>query len=85
MTVGDKTQMVLNHDNSIIVKPRLHDTTRCQTGLYRVYKHSAGCQIGLTTGCSVVEPVGQPAASCKQTSNRLYNRFDNRLYRANGL
>jgi len=29
----------------------IHDTTGCQTGwLYRVYKHSTGCQTGLTTG-----------------------------------
>ena len=46
----------------ITVKPRLHDTTGCQTGLYnrfdngfdnrlyRVYKHLPGCQTGLTTG-----------------------------------
>ena len=26
----------------------------------------------------VVKPVEQPAASCKQTFNRLFNRFDNR-------
>jgi len=42
---------------------------------------------------TVVKPVEQlveqPAASCKQTfnrlSNRLFNRFDNRLYRVNGV
>jgi len=37
----------------------------------------------------VVKPVEQPAASCKQTfnrlSNRLFDRFDNRLCRVNGL
>ena len=27
----------------------------------------------------VVNPVWQPAVSCKQTMNRLSNRFDNRL------
>jgi len=34
-----------------------------------------------------VEPVEQPAASCKQTFNRLFNRFDNRLFytRYNGF
>ena len=46
-------------------KPRLHDTTRCQTG----------CQYGLTTGCLIVQPVGQPSASCKQASNRLSIRL----------
>jgi len=30
----------------------------------------------------VVQPVWQPAVSCKQTSNRLSNRFDNRVERA---
>jgi len=32
----------------------------------------------------VKQPVGQPAASCKHPAdcqNRLFNRFDNRLYR----
>jgi len=50
-----------------IDKPRLHDTTCCQTGcqsgltnrLYRVYKHSTGCQM----------------------SNPFDNLFDKRLYR----
>jgi len=40
-----------------ILKPRLHDTTGCQTGCTtglttgcRVNKHPTGCQTGLTTG-----------------------------------
>jgi len=47
--------------------------SRLSNRLYRVngLKHSTGCQTGLATGCSIVQPVGQPAASCKQTSNRL--------------
>jgi len=47
----------------VTVKPRLHGTTCCQTGL--------------TTGCrpTNIQPV----------VNRLYNRFDNRLYRVNGV
>jgi len=58
--------------------------------LYHVHKHPIGCQTGCTTGCSIVQqPVGQPAASCKHTSNQflncLYNQFDNRLYRINGV
>ena len=59
------------------LKPRLHDTTCCQTG----------CQTGLTTGCIVYtniqpvvkpvwQPVWQPAVSCT-------TRFDDRLYRVN--
>jgi len=48
---------------NLTLKPRLHDTTCCQTGcqlsyrlynrfdngLYRVNKHPTGCQTGLTT------------------------------------
>ena len=57
------------------LKPRLHDTTCCRTGLttgcnYRVYKDSTGCQTGVTTGCIVY------TAGC-QTS--CTTRFDNRL------
>jgi len=33
----------------------------------------------------VWQPVQQPAASCKQSFNRLNNRFDNWLYRVNGV
>jgi len=48
--------------------------------LYRVYKHSTGCQTrlatGLTTGCIVY------TAGCQ---NRCTTRFDNRLYRVNGV
>jgi len=69
-----------------LLKPRLHDTTCCQTG----------CQTGLTAGWMfvytiqpvakpVVKPVWQPVVSSIQTFNRLSNqfdnRFDNRLYR----
>jgi len=71
----------INYNFSVVnLKPRLHDTTCCQTGgkclytryyrlsnpfdnrLYRVYKHSTGCQTvfvkpvvqpGLATGCVV--------------------------------
>jgi len=38
------------------VKPRLHDTTGCQTG----------CQTALTTGCIVYANIQQPAVSCIQ-------------------
>ena len=43
--------------SSNLLKPRLHDTTCCQTRC--------------TTGCSIVLPVWEPAASCKQTSSRV--------------
>jgi len=34
---------------------------------------------------AVEQPVEQPAASSKQTFKRLFNWFDNRLYRVNGV
>ena len=71
------------------LKPHLHDTTSCQTGV--------GCQTGCTTSCCTTGSTTvlneQPAVSCKQTPveclytryswllNRLYNRFDNRVER----
>jgi len=45
-------------------------SNRFDNRLYRVYKHSAGCQTRLTSGCIVY------TAGC-QTG--LYNRFDNRV------
>ena len=55
-------------------------SNRFDIQLYRVYKHSTGCQTrfttGLTNGCIVY------TAGC-QTG--LYNRFDDRLYRVNGV
>ena len=65
----------------IIFKPRLHDTTCCQTG----------CQTGLTTGClytqynrlynqlynPVWQPVERTAVRSTRLSNRLWNPFDN--------
>jgi len=53
--------------------------------LYRAYKHSTGCPMSCWTACAVWQLVEQPAASCKQTFNRLNNRIDNRLYRVNGV
>jgi len=32
----------------------------------------------------VLQPLEQLAASCKQTFNRLFSGFDNRLYRVSG-
>ena len=61
------------------LKPRLHDTTGCQTrchnGLYRVYTHPIGCQTGLTTDWLVC--LHNTAGLL--LSNRLCNRFGNRL------
>jgi len=48
-----------------------------------------GCQTGCQTDCSVWQPVWQPVGCLftrySRLSNRLYNRFDNRLYRVNGV
>jgi len=82
------------------LKPRLHDTTGCQTGLYnrfdnRLYTRYSRLSNRLSNGFDsrwmfvytiqpVVKPVWQPVVSCIQTFNRLLNRFDKRLYRVNG-
>jgi len=53
--------------------PRLHDTTSCQTGWI------TGWTTSWTTGCITftnIQPVEQPAALCKQTSNQLSNRLN---------
>ena len=58
----------------VTVKPRLHDTTGCQSG----------CTTRLTTRWMVaytMQSIVQPAV---QWNSQLYNRFDNRLYRVNG-
>ena len=54
--------------------------------------HNPGCQTrlttGLTTGCIVytnIQPVVSLFTRYSRLSNRLYNRFDNRLYRVNGV
>ena len=74
----------------------IHDTTGCQsgcptdlttgwtTGCISCIQTSNRLSKRLYTGCSILQPVGQPAASCKQTSNGLSNRIDNWLYRVNG-
>jgi len=73
----------------VVLKPRLHDTTSCQTG----------CTTGLTTGLTTVlneqqlfvQPVVRPGCTTGLTtgciglhdtavlSNRLSNRIDNRV------
>ena len=55
----------------VVLKPRLHDTTSCQTG----------CTTGLTTGCIGLHDT---AVLSNRLSNRIDNRFGNRLYRVNG-
>jgi len=85
--------VILLQQFKVNVKPRLHDTTGCQT------RCQSGCQTSLTTGSIVYtniqpvvipvwQPVWQTAVSCSlysRLSNRLYNRFNNRLYRVNGV
>jgi len=91
---GKATQSFhVSANNFAAIKPRLHDTTCCQTG----------CQTHLTAGCivytniqPVVKPIWQPvwqpvertvAVPSARLSNHLSirfdNRFDNRLYRVN--
>jgi len=66
----------------ITFKPRLHDRTCCQTGLttgwvYRVYSRLSK---------RLYNPVWQPVERTVAVhSTRLSNRFDNRLYRVNGV
>jgi len=81
------------------LKSRLHHTTSCQTGcqrygnrLYRVYKHSTGCTTRFDNRLNEPwlfvqhgwQPVGCLFTRYSRLSYRLYNRFDNRLYRVNG-
>jgi len=54
---------------SVLLIPRLQDTTGCQTGLYNRFDNR------LYTRYSQFS---------KRLSNRFDNRFDNRLYRVNG-
>ena len=97
---SNKTQTIKqqkqNHVNQIIetaesvLKPRLHDTTCCQT------RCQAGCTTRFdnrwTNSCSfktvVKQPVWQPVGCLftrySRLSNRLYNRFY-KLYRVNGV
>jgi len=53
-------------------------SNRFDNRLYRVYKHSTGCQTRLTTGLTK-----RLYRVYNRLSNRLYNRIDNRLYRVN--
>ena len=73
----DTTLMRLNEGVfcTVVIIPRLHDTT--------------GCQTGCTTGCHpVIQPVCQPVGCLFKRCtmfvytlfNRLSNRFHNRLY-----
>ena len=63
-------------------------TARCQTSCTTRFLTTgwtnSGCSLN-TVVKPVVKPVWQPAVSCIQTFNRLSNRFDNRLYRVNGV
>jgi len=52
------------------LKPRLHDTTGCQTD----------CTAGLTTGWMFVYTMRPDVQPAVQLNSRLYNRFNNRFY-----
>ena len=54
-----------------------------QPRLYHVYKHSTGCQTGLTTGWMFVHTI-QPVTVERTVAVRS-TRLSNRLYRANGV
>ena len=55
--------MMLLHKPTVTLKPRLHDTTGCQTGLTTGLTTVLNEQLFVSTGC--------------QTA--LYNRFDNHV------
>jgi len=64
---GGKCGTPQSIEGTIAVKPRLHDTTGCQTDL------TTGLTTGLITGCivytniyPVVKPVSQQVVSCKR-------------------
>jgi len=63
------------------LKPRLYDTTGCQTNGCIVY--TAGCQTGCTTRFH--NRLNEQWLFVQPVVNRLYNRFDNRFYRVNGV
>ena len=65
---------------SHLLKPRIHDATRCTTG------STTGCttrKMFVYTIQPVVQPVVQPAVSCIQTFSCWTNRLYNRLYEFN--
>ena len=78
----------------INVKPRLHDTTSCQTDLTTILNEqplfvqpvvNPDCTTGLTTGCIPDTDGCQTPFECLYTRyNRLSNRYDNQLYHVNG-
>jgi len=55
-------------------------SNRFDNRLYRVYKHSTGCQTRLTTGCTTRFD-NRVERTVAVRSTQLSNRFDNRLYR----
>jgi len=87
VTAQSALSRLLNHVYTIqpVVKP-------VDNRLYRVNKHSTGCQTGLTTGLATVlnellfvQPVVKPCLTNRfdkhGLTNRFDNGFDNRLYR----
>jgi len=65
--------MLLQSNTKALLTPYNLLSNRFDKWLYCVC-----CQTGLTTGCIVY-------TITKQLSNRLQNRFDNQLYRVNGV
>jgi len=74
----------------------IHDTTGCQTGCQTrlttgCIVYTAACQTGCTTrfdnrlNVQLFVQHGCQTGCTTGLSNRLYNRFDNRLYRVNGV
>jgi len=65
-------------NNRLHVCIGLHDTTGYDNRLYRVYKHSTGCQTrlstGLTTGC-IVYTAGCQTGCITRSDNRLNEQW----------
>jgi len=80
-----KISLSCNDVFMIGLKPRLHDTTCCQTGcVWQLVGQPLGQQVVLCTQTSNrLQPVGYLFTRCSRLSNRLYNRFDKRLYSVN--
>jgi len=67
--------------SSVMLKPRLHDTTCCQTGLTTgwMFVYTIQPVVSCIQTLNCCQPIWQPAVSCKQTSKWLSNRVDNLL------
>jgi len=83
---GQRTAVQLS---ALAVKPRLHDTTCCQTSCETALTtgcivYTAGCQTGCSTRFD--NHVERTVAVCSTwLSNPLSIRYDNGLYRLSGV